>query len=143
MTTALFAQGTLLQIGDGGGPEVFTTIDEVVGISGPGMSRAALDASNHSSPDAWEEKIKGMKAGGEVTFELNFKPGEATHGVGTGLLADLEDNTKRNFKLIFTDAGNTEWILPAMVSSFEPSLNHDEKVSASVTLTLTGKPTLA
>ena len=45
------AFGTQLKRGDGAGPEVFTSIADATGISGPGLSRETLDVTSHGSPD--------------------------------------------------------------------------------------------
>jgi hypothetical protein len=39
MTEGVIGLGTLLKIGNGASPEVFTAIAEVLGITGPGLTR--------------------------------------------------------------------------------------------------------
>jgi len=48
-TAARRAHGTLLKIGDGGGTESFTTIAEVLDISGGGYEVMTEDATSHDS----------------------------------------------------------------------------------------------
>jgi len=136
------AFGTLLQIGDGGSPESFTTIAEVSSISGPSLSLDAVEITHHSSTDGWREFVGGLLDGGEVSFDINFLPTDATHNASTGLLADMMNRTRRNFKLVFPDSGSTTWSFTALVTAFEPAEPTDDKLAASVTLKLTGKPTL-
>lgn len=143
MSSAVAAIGTLLKIGDGGGSEVFTTIFEVMDISGPGLARDTLEVTNHSSPGSWEEFIAGVKRSGEVTFDVNYLPTTATHNATTGLIADMNNGTKRNFQLVFPNAGNTTWAFTALVNGFEPAAPVADVLRASVTLKLTGQPTLA
>lgn len=143
-TEAIFAHGTLLQRGDGGTPtENFTTVAEVTNISGPGLSRDAVDVTSHDSPNKYREFIAGLKDAGEITFDINFIPTNATHSVASGVLKDFQDGTRRNYKLVFPDAGNTEWICPCIVTGFEPSEPIDDRLTASVTLKVAGSPTLA
>lgn len=143
MSNAHAAHGTLLQIGDGATPtEGFTTIAEVKDID-LGLAQEPIEVTNHSSTDGWRERIGGLLDGGEVTFEVNFLPADDTQDFPAGLLKDMVDRTKRNFKVVFTDTANTEWLIPALVSSFEPSAPVDGALTASVTLTAAGKPTLA
>ncbi len=147
---ALKAKGVLLQRGDGGGPEAFVTVAEVTNITGPGLSQEMIDVTSHESPD-YREYIPGIGDGGEVTFDLNYIPDNASHDATAGILKDWEDqlsgvlSTPRNYKLVWTDVSNTEWIFPAWLSSFEPGANASgtEKLLASVTLKVTGQPTLA
>lgn len=142
MTSAIGAYGTLLKIGDGGGPETFTTVAEVVNISAPSLALDTIDVTNHSSTAAWREFVAGLLDAGEVTFDINYIPTAATHNATNGLIRDLKNRTKRNFKLVFPDSGSTTWDFSAYVTGFEPDAPVDDKLAASVTLKLTGQPTL-
>jgi hypothetical protein len=135
--------GTLLQIGDGGGPETFTTIGEVKDISGPSLALDTEDATSHDSTDGWEVLVPTILRSGEVTFDINFDPDEGTHDITTGLLADEVAKTLRHFKLIFPDLTSTEWAFSAYVTGFETSAPVAGVLGASVTLKPSGQPTLA
>lgn len=141
MTLAKHAYQTLLKIGDGGGPEVFTTVAEVVNIGGPSLSADVIDVTSHDSPGAHREKIAGLLDAGEVSLELNFIPTAATQGNVSGLLRDYRNRNVRNFQLVFP--GGTTWAFAALVTNYEPGANVEDKLSLSVTLTVTGQPTLA
>jgi predicted secreted protein len=145
MTAAIPSHGTLLQKGNGAGPEVFTTIAEVVEITPPALKRESIDATSHSSANAWHEKLKGLKDAGQVTFSINYQPANATHGVGVGgLLGDFSnDSTISNWKLIFTDSGPTAWVFPGFVTSFAPKAPLNGRLTADVTIEISGMPTLA
>lgn len=134
--------GTLLKIGDGGGSEVFTTIAEVKDIGGPELGANTADVTNHSSTGGWEEKVATILKGGQVTFDLNFLPTNATQSASTGLIADMVARTKRNFKIVFPDGSTTTWTFAAFVTKFSPSSPVDGAMTASVTLDITGQPTL-
>lgn len=144
MTQALAAYGTLLKIGDGAGPEVFTTIAEISNLGGPALSQDPIDVTHHSSPGAWKEFVGGLLDGGELSAELNFIPTEATHrDASGGLLNDLKNRTLRNFELVFPDGGATTWSFSAFITGFEIGAPVDGKLSASMTIKLSGQPTLA
>jgi predicted secreted protein len=141
-TGALFAHGTFLKIGDAATPtENFTTISEVTDLSGPSLSLAALTATSHDS-GGWKEIIGGILDGGSVTLSLNFKPTHATHSYTAGLIKDMVNRTLRNFQLIFTDSGTTTWSFAALVTAFETTEPVDERLTADVTLEISGAPTL-
>lgn len=142
-TAAISAFGTLLQIGDGGGPEVFTTIAEVVEVGGPDLKLDTIDATSHGSTGGWEEVVGGILRSGEVSLSINYVPTAGTHNNTTGLLRDMRLRTKRNFRLVFPDAGATTWSFTALVTGFKPNAAHDDKLSADVTLKISGQPTLA
>jgi len=136
--------GTLLKIGDGGSPtEVFTTIAEVLDISGPALALGTEDGTHHSSPGGWRQKIATLLDGGEVSLEIQYDPAGATHNAATGLIADMVNRTLRNFKIVFPNVGNTTWAFAAYVTGFEPSAPVEGKLTASVGMTVSGQPTLA
>lgn len=136
MSNANFAWGTLLQRGDGETPEVFTTIAEVNDISGPGFALDTIEVTNHDSPEGWEEHIGGILRSGEITYDINYDKESTAH---LGLISDMTGRIKRNFKITFPD--DTEIILTALVTGFEFGAPVEDKLSASVTLKGTGKPT--
>ena len=142
-TAGISSFGTLLQVGDGDPTETFTTIAEVKDIRGPKIKQNSEEATNHSSPNGWEEFVGHTKGGGTVVFDVNFVPTGATHDASTGLLADLVAGTLRNFQLVFPDSGSTTWAFAALVQDFEPGAPVKGILTASITLQISGEPTLA
>lgn len=143
MSDAVAGFNSLLQIGDGATPtENFTTIAEVKDISGPSLSLNPVGVTNQSSTGGWAEFIGGLLDAGEVTFDINYLPTHATHNAATGLIRDLVNRTKRNFKLIFPNAGATTWAFTALVTAFSPSEPVADALTASVSLKISGQPTL-
>lgn len=133
---AVSAFGSKLQIGDGGGSEIFTDIADVVSISGPSPDGAMIDVTHLLSPDNTREKIAGLLDPADVTFDLNFVPGLAGHKV---LMADMKSRVKRNFKLIFSDT--TTWPFTGVINGVSPELVIDQEITASVRISLTKLPT--
>lgn len=139
-TSARIGFGSLLKRGDGGSPtEVFSTIAEVVSLSGIGSKLGTVDATHMESPDRFMEKIPGILESSEVSVELSFLPDDTSHGL---LRADHLAATKRNFQITIPGSAKV-WSFAAFVSQFEVSQPHDGKMSASLVLTPTGKKTLA
>jgi len=132
----LDAFGTQLMRGDGGSPENFTPLANVTNISGPGISRTTLDVTAHDSQDGWMEFLGGLKDPGELSVDINYDPG--THDV---LIADFDDLDPRNYQIVFPD-GST-WDFPAILTGFEPTAPYDDKLSASLTFKVSGKPVLS
>lgn len=139
---AVSAFGTLLKIGNGASPEVFTTVAELRTISGPTLTAETIDVTTHNTPTPFRRYISGLLDGGEVTFDINFIPTDATHGYSTGLLKDMTDRTRRNFQIVFPDTGTTTWLLPTVITGFEMSSDPADVLMASVTLKVAGPPTL-
>jgi predicted secreted protein len=136
-TSARIGYGTLFKIGNGATPEVFTTVGEVTSITPPGMSRDAIDATHEESPDGWREFIGGLKDGGEVSLELNYVPGSAT----TILLNAEIEAAPGNKQIVFP--GGEIFSFRALCTNFEPEAPLDDKMVASATYKVSGKPTLA
>lgn len=130
--------GTLLQRGDGTSNESFTTVLEVVNISGPGETLELIDATHMESPSSYREYIPSLLDSGEITFDVNFLPNSTTQNV---LRTDLTGRAKSNWQLVFTDSNTTTYSFAAYVTSHEPSAQIDDKLSASITLKVTGPVT--
>lgn len=141
--TGIAAYGTLLAIGDSNNQAtaVYTTVAQVTNIGGPGMSLDTIDVTDHQSTGAWEEVVAGILRSGEVSMDLNFDPALATHANASGgLLYEMVQRTSKAYRITFPDA--SVWTFEAYVTAFNPSADHAGKLSASVTLKLTGVPTL-
>ncbi len=142
-TIAISSFATLLKLGDGATPtESFTTIAEVKDIKGPKLSLGTEEVTAHDG-SGWEESIATILKAGDVSFEINFVPTNTTHSYSAGLIKDMVNKTKRNFKLVFPNTGATTWQFAAWVTGFEPSEPVEGTLAASVTLKITGQPTLA
>jgi predicted secreted protein len=135
-TSAIVTQGVAIQRGDGGGPEVFTTIGEITDFTGPGGSAAVIDATHFQSTAI--DKLMGLPDEGQFSFNMNMVPGDAEQ---TGLRSDRSAQTLRNFKIILTDAGAMEITFAAFVLEFSIAGAQNDKVNASVTLEVSGAVT--
>jgi hypothetical protein len=142
-TAAKSSFGTFLKLGDGGTSETFATIAEVLDIKGPSLELETEDVTSHDSTDGWAEHIGTILNGGEISFEMNWLPANATQSFGSGLLKDLAGRTKRNFQLVVPAATTLTWTFAALVTAFEPDLPVKGAQKARITLLLSGKPTLA
>lgn len=139
MSDALSAMGTYLTRNG-------VEIAEVTDIGGPGFEVDVLDVTHLRSPNFWREKIGGLKDGGEVTLTLNFIPNNPTHAAATGLLAAFAGSKSAPidaYALVFPDDDATTWEFPGFVSGYEPGASYEDKLTADVTITISGAPTLA
>ena len=143
MSNAISSFGTLLKIGDGAGTEVFTTIAEVMDISGPSSTMNTAEVTSQTSANGYSEHIGTILNGGEVSFDINYGPTDGTHDESTGLISVMNARTLNNFQLIFPDSGTTTWSFAALVTGFEPSAPVDGPLTASVSMLISGKPAIA
>lgn len=141
-TKAKASKGTLFQIGDGGGTEVFTSVGDVLSFSAPSLENGTIDVT--SLDDTAAEKIsRGIVNGGEVTIDISYAGNDAQH---QQLRADLIAGTARNFKIVLNDHATTKTTLSftAYVTKFAgPTAGVGEQYKASITMDVTGLPTVS
>ncbi|MDT0270254.1 phage tail tube protein [Streptomyces sp. DSM 44915] len=126
--------GTQFQHDVGG---TFTTIAESTNISGPGLSREALDATTHQSPDMYMEFVGGLKDPGEVSVDVRYDP-----SLHDELIAHMDDNDPHTYRIVWPDTAQTTWTFPALMTGFEPEGPYDDLLAASLTFKVSGKPVL-
>src|ERR1700730_17704515 len=105
-TQAGLAYGTLLQRSG-------VTVAEIVKITGPAMKADMKEASNMLSPNTYKEFIAGLREGGDVSFEGNYLPKEATNSQTT-LRTDFENGTASSWTIILSNSLGT-WTFTAFV----------------------------
>jgi predicted secreted protein len=127
--------GTKLLRSDMESSPTFTELAGITSISGPGISREILDVTAHDSADAYREFLGGVKDPGEVSVDVNYDP--AVHDVWVD---DLDDTDPRDYQLEFPEG--TVWAIKALLTSFEPTAPFDDKLTASTSFKVTGKPVI-
>ncbi len=137
-SNALGTQGISVKVGDGASTEVFTTIAEVTGFSGPTTESAEIEVTTLAS--AAKEFIAGLADNGEVTLEVNAVPNDAQH---RQIRADILEGTTRNYQIDFNDkkssqTTSTTYTFAAFAKSFPFSAAADDKLSGTITLRITG-----
>ena len=125
--------------------EALATIANVTSFSGPGLSLDTEDVTTHDSTGAWEEVVTTILRTGELTLDIIYDPVDDTHddAGGLGLVDKLDGKELGRYTITFPDAASTKWLFSAYVIGFEPGAPHDGALTASVSLKLTGQPTLA
>ncbi|MEH0567811.1 phage tail tube protein [Streptomyces scabiei] len=131
----LDAFGTQLQRGDGATPEVFTPIANVTDITPPGIERETYDVTAHDSEDAWRSSsaAEGRWRG---RARPQLRPPRTRFAARR-----LRRRGARSYKVVWPGTlGN--WAFKAIITNFEPEAPHDDKLAASVTYKVSGKPTI-
>lgn len=138
MTGAISGYGTLLKLGDGGSPEAFATIAEVGDLKGPKRKAETIEVTSHSSPGGAKEFIPTLLDNGEVTFDVNLIPTDSTHSAATGLESILAARSLRNFRMVLPNVQHTTYAFAAYVTGFEIAAPVGGKLTASLTLKISG-----
>jgi predicted secreted protein len=140
-SSAIWAYGSKLQLGDGAASEAFSDIAEITELTPPQMSRDDIDVTSHSSSDGYREFISGLRDGGEVTGKANWLPTNATHDDHTGMLASFNDDSNHNWRIVLPNSLVTI-AFRGFVTAFEPDLPLEEQAQLSFTIKISGKPTV-
>lgn len=117
-------------------------VAELTNIGGIELSMATEDATNHDSPDGFDEKIGTILSAADVSIEGNFIPGDTNGQIG--LMNDLLNKTLQDFAITFPSLVGAAWSFKALVTKFKAAdAPVKGKLGFSATLSLSGKPTLA
>lgn len=144
MTVAIAGPGFLLQVsttsGDAGS---FSTVAEVKDISGPGITLDVIDVTNQDSPGGFEEIIPTIRRGGDVDFDVNFNPNNATHAdAAGGLVYMAKARTKLGWRLQLNEDAGWYVAFDAYVVSFQWKAPVANVLSGTTKLRVTGEPSL-
>lgn len=135
-TQARIGHGTTIGYAEIGTPEgPYTTLGEVTNVTPPPISRDLIDATHMESEEGWREYIPGLKDGGEMSLDLNFVPGSATDDF---MVAEQAVETVRPWEITFPNGAI--WRFTAFCSGYEPAVPVDDKMTATATFKVSGKP---
>lgn len=145
LTVAGDADGTAPVMTTDAVPASFTTtgykaIGEITDFSGPGGSAAVIDTSSLDSTR--REKLMGLPDEGQVTFSMNYVPGNAGQ---IAFRAARSSRAETNFIIVYSNA--TAIALPTndtfagFALEFSKTGAVDDKMTASATVEITGEVT--
>jgi predicted secreted protein len=101
------------------------------------MSRATIDVTSLDSLGGYREFIAGFRDGGEVSLEMNF-----TQATYNDMKDDFEDEATHNYQIVFGDTAATTFEFAGLVTALGTAVPLDDKVTASVTVKVSGQVTL-
>jgi predicted secreted protein len=130
--------------GDSAG--TYRNVANITAIKGPGLSVDVADVTTHDSTGAWEELVATILRSGEVTIDIVYDPGAVSIKYVNGLLGKMVAKTLEGFKIYFNDdtveASRSIWAFNAYITKFEPSAGVADALTASMTLKISGSPTI-
>lgn len=130
-TEALLGYNTLYEIKDAGG--AYAIVGEVTEVTPPNEQASDVVATHLRSPDRKHEYIPGFIEPGEASLSINWIPGNPTDV----LLQDLKVSGARRMHRI-TWPNGVAWEFTGYVKGFEPSAPIDDRMTATVTLKVSG-----
>ena len=138
MSDAVAGVGAQFKRGDGASVETFTAIAEINSVDGPNKTRDTIDVTSLDSTGGYREFIPGFRDGGEVTLDMNW----TRNGYET-MNTDFESDDSVNYQIVMTDTGATTYDFAAYVTALGSAIPTDDKITASVTLKITGQITMS
>lgn len=134
-TEARIGYGTVLEIALASAPTDFTYIRETYNATPPSDKDDQVDATHFQSPNRYREFIPGLTDAGEASVEMNYVPGSAT---------DRFLNSVKGKRLIvrLTFPNGVQIIFMASRASYEKSTPNDDKMTATLTLKVSGEPVI-
>ena len=130
---AVLTQGTILQRGDGGSPEVFVAVPDVTQISGPDASKAEIEVTDLGSTA--KEFKGGLADFGRMTVDLNYIPGNAIHSAMRNDFISASSPV-RNWRMLFVNG--KRWDFAGYIAAFPGSTQPDSVQKSSMTIRLSG-----
>ncbi len=124
----IFGHGTELDLGDG-------AVAQLTNISGPNFSADSIDVTDHDSEDRYREFIQGLRDGGEVSLEGNY-----LYAVASAVLTKFNTDANISDATITLPNGAGVFTFDCFVTGFSVGAPHDDKISFSATVKITGKP---
>jgi hypothetical protein len=112
-----------------------TAIPELNKISGTGINRETVEATNLSSPSEWKEFVFGLLEGTDISIEFNYLPTNATQKL---IHSDMIAGTSATYDITLPN-GTSIWSAVMLPSSFQVGdLEAGTKMTASATFKQTG-----
>ena len=115
----------------------WVNIAEINSITGPSMSRDTIDVTSLDSTGGYREFITGFRNAGTVALAMNF-----TRDTYDLMKLDFESNTLVNYEIILPDVEETTLEFEGLVTELPLSIPADDKVTADVTIQISGQVTV-
>lgn len=110
---------------------------EVNSISGPGMSRETIDVTSLDSNAGYREFISGIRDAGTVSLSMNF-----TNDTYSQAKADFESDVANEYKIVVNNPTQTTLQFYGLVTELPLNIEVADKISADVTIKISGAVTL-
>lgn len=137
-TQAIAGSKVRLLRGDGADPEVFTDFGEVNSVEGPTASAEEIDVT-HFASGGYREYITGFLNAGTLSLTCNWTYDAYDIGYNDMIASD-----PHNYELTYDLGLTTPAIVAFSALTTEVTASHptDDKVTASITLRITGPLTI-
>ena len=140
-TEARLGYGTLLQRYTGAS---WVTVAEQITINGPNLSSDDVEVTNHDSPGGSKEYIPALMDTGEISWEGNFIPTNASQ---QQMLTDQKNRTVADWRIVLPDAtdidNRTKWTFEGYIRNVDFSYPTQDAMRINGTMKLAGEAVLS
>lgn len=124
------------KIGNGGSPQAYTAIAEVVSFTPPGATFGEVQTTHLGTPGAMHTYRPTLADPGEVPCTMNYVPG----GTEEAAMLALFDRSTRSFEIEYPNGARVQF--QGFARNFEPGeVALEELMQVSFTIRVSGKPT--
>ena len=106
---------------------------EILDVTGPGMTREAVNVSHMGTTDAHEFIPVKLVDHGEVSVEIGFAP-ETEPPI---------DDAAETITITWPNSASSEWAFTGFMTNFEPAGPLEDRMTATCTLKASGKPSFS
>jgi predicted secreted protein len=131
MSNAVAGVGTKFKRWSGA---AWVALAEVNSITGPTMTRNFIDVTSLDSTGGYREFITGFRDAGTISLKMNF-----TATSYLKMLADFESAIAQNYMIVLSDSDETAFEFEGLVTEVPLSIPTDDKITADVTIKITGQ----
>jgi len=136
MSNAILGYGSVFAIHDGS--STFDAIAEVIEISPPNQQADDVDVTHMASPGQTREFIQGLIDPGEMSITINWVPSDATDVI---IQALKTSGATRQMRITWPN--NVKWTFSGFIKGFEPSSPIDDRMTATITVRVSGNTTIS
>jgi predicted secreted protein len=119
--------------------DVYTTIANATNIKPYAEKADVIDVTAHDSPNDYREKLLGALDAGQCVVELNYDPAAVTH---QWLQTEFASRTSQKYQITWPGSPVKKVQFSAFIVGLSPESPYDGKLTASVTLEITGAITI-
>lgn len=135
-SNAITGYDTAFAIDDGAG--TFNELAELIDIKPPNQQSDDVEVTNYKSPNRTKEYIPGLIEPGEMTFDINWIPSDATDQI---IQALKTSGAVRAMKITWPNGVTWSW--DGYIKGFEPTAPLNDRMTGTVTVKVSGATTIA
>lgn len=141
MSDAILGFGTRFYLQATVGAAALTKVAEVTSVTPPNEQVAEVEVTHYESPGRTREFIAGLNDAGDMSFEINWVPGNATDSL---IATAKADGLVRTMRIVTPAIPGTpgspgqQFTFPGFVRGFERGIPIDDKMTATITVRVAG-----